>query len=225
MLGTFSLAARPSRAAPVTKPANEAPPPVWGPPCASFGSIEVEVPDLDLACADAFCSAPLTLRVRNGGATPIQVERARVRDPAGPGAVMLEWGEAGLLAPRAELVQRVSSHGEGLSEVEVVLRDGPLRVRFVCTVHITNSSMEAARAACKACNGTFGPQGISGRLGCNCRTRDGGKPCWGASECEAGCLASPSHHGSPGQCAASTSRFGCRTWVNDGGSTSRICVD
>ncbi len=216
------MATSPSRAGPVAK---DAIPVVSGPPCATFGSIELQIPDVDLACSERFCAAPLVIRVHNGGSTPVQVERARVRDPAGGGAVFLEWDERGLLGPDGELVRRVSTRGEGVSEVDVVLRDGPLRVRLTCTVHVKNSVMAAARASCKACNGTFGPQGILGRLGCNCRTHDGGKPCWGGSECEAGCLASPTRPGSPGQCAASTSHFGCHTWVNDGGGTTRMCAD
>lgn len=198
---------------------------VTGPPCATFGTIALQIPDVDLACGERFCLAPLVLRVHNGGSTPVKVERARIRDPSGPGETRIEWDDGGWLGPDADLVHRTLPTAEGVSEVDLVIRDGPLLVRLTCSVHIKNSVMHAARAACKACNGTFGPQGMLGNPGCSCRTHDAGKPCWGASECEAGCLATPARRGSPGQCAPTTTRFGCHTWVNDGGGTARMCID
>jgi hypothetical protein len=40
---------------------------------------------------------------------------------------------------------------------------------------------------CELCNGTWGPRGIIGAVGCVCPTLDGGKPCRSPRDCEHRC--------------------------------------
>src|SRR4051812_42519218 len=53
---------------------------------------------------------------------------------------------------------------------------------------ISKLAYEAAMAACTRCNGEWGPQGVVGRLGCNCRMTDVGRECRDGNECEGSCL-------------------------------------
>jgi hypothetical protein len=104
---------------------------------------------------------------------------------------------------------------------------------------------------CRRCNGTWGPRGIIGALGCVCPTIDGGKPCRRPSDCEHRCElpwsdavaagkidCRPDGHcdggGEPleGRCAPSFEIFGCRAWIvedqTDDGPRLRVrhvCVD
>jgi hypothetical protein len=101
---------------------------------------------------------------------------------------------------------------------------------------VRNSRREAAQAACKACDGTWGPMGLGGHIGCDCKTKDAGKTCYAPSECEGQCIgASPewmdkTHYREIGKCSPRTSPFGCQSRVEPGIHTgpfhrSTVCVD
>lgn len=93
---------------------------------------------------------------------------------------------------------------------------------------------KAGQEACLRCNGAWGPHGITGQVGCLCRTSDGGRPCTKASECEARCLipwdaalrlreaqwpvnqSPPVDLGvPPGACAEFRTSFGCHGWLEE----------
>lgn len=110
--------------------------------------------------------------------------------------------------------------------------------------------LDADRAACAACNGVWGPQGMLGIASCRCRTKDGGKPCTRPSDCEARCAipwetaigmrdvacdergCTPPGTTLSGTCEVFHEHFGCRGWIAEervGKSVVRrvysICVD
>jgi hypothetical protein len=81
--------------------------------------------------------------------------------------------------------------------------------------------------ACAACNGVWGVHGLADAPSCNCRTKDGGKPCRDGAECESACLADEKKFetvelGPPpkgfysGRCAEFQTSFGCFKFIPNG---------
>jgi len=79
--------------------------------------------------------------------------------------------------------------------------------------------------ACRACNGVFGPQGIDPNPRCVCRTKDGGKKCFGKEDCEADCIGDlgdkevkdpgPAPRGFwIGRCSEMRTTFGCHVFLS-----------
>ncbi len=62
-----------------------------------------------------------------------------------------------------------------------------LRVRSAPFV-LANPTRVAAKTACLAADGVFGPQGLGDRLACNPRTRDAGRVCRDGDLCEGLCI-------------------------------------
>jgi hypothetical protein len=108
---------------------------------------------------------------------------------------------------------------------------------------LLNRAYLAAEAACKACNGNWGPQGILQLEGCTCRARDGGKPCYDADDCAGECKYDHIQKlgnglgRNVGRCTAFVSNFGCITYIPRGeskkpprplaelGPSFRVCRD
>jgi hypothetical protein len=108
---------------------------------------------------------------------------------------------------------------------------------------LVNPAYLAAEAACKACHGNWGPQGILQREGCTCRARDGGKPCYDADDCEGECQYDHIQKlgnglgRNVGKCTTLVSDFGCITYIPQGeskksprplaelGPSARVCRD
>ena len=104
---------------------------------------------------------------------------------------------------------------------------------------------------CRACNGTWGPRGIIGALGCVCPTIDGGQPCRSPSDCEHRCeitiedalalgrveclpsgICADGKRLPQGSCSHTFDIFGCRAWIaeidtDDGRrlQVRHLCVD
>ena len=75
------------------------------------------------------------------------------------------------------------------------------------TIRVVNTARDAAIAACTACDGFWGAQGMARIEGCNCRTRDGGEPCDRDDDCEAGCIRRGDDE--PFRCATYAATYGC----------------
>ncbi|MEQ1505858.1 MAG: hypothetical protein ABMB14_26725 [Myxococcota bacterium] len=94
------------------------------------------------------------------------------------------------------------------------------------TVQVVNPAADASIAACRACGGEWGRQGMLQRYGCVCPTPDAGKPCAHADDCTVGCI---SRGGEPFRCAETDSPFGCFTILPDRGQADQSpqlrCVD
>jgi hypothetical protein len=80
---------------------------------------------------------------------------------------------------------------------------------------------------CHACNGTWGPHGLSQKESCLCRTRDFGKVCKDGLECEGECVAvdgqtEVTDPGPPargyflGKCSEFDMVYGCNKLLMDG---------
>jgi hypothetical protein len=102
------------------------------------------------------------------------------------------------------------------------------------------------KAACRACNGSWGAHGMAGTVDCICATRDAGRPCKSPLDCEAECMVDdpdryrdvrcgPSGCNGPepvGRCAKWVLDFGCHARIvempYDGGvvrEVQTICLD
>lgn len=105
-------------------------------------------------------------------------------------------------------------------------------------VRVSNPARDAAIAACEACDGVWGIQGLVYRDACNCRARDAGQECRDGDDCEGACKferwditspaepvrckgnkcsARPSGIGRPvGKCSDRVVLRSCHTLVRDG---------
>jgi hypothetical protein len=202
-----------------------------------------------LRCADGFrrCEGEIPVTIENCTGVELTVESlhlwandvvgeravggstSKPWPPIPPGmrvtrSVAVKWGatyEARLQAKSTKASYRLSS------------REGKL----------LNTAYLAAEAACKACHGNWGPQGILQLEGCTCRARDGGKPCYDADDCEGECEYDHIQKlgnglgRNVGKCTALVSDFGCITYIPQGdskksprplaelGPSARVCRD
>ncbi|TYB84508.1 hypothetical protein [Oceaniovalibus sp. ACAM 378] len=80
-------------------------------------------------------------------------------------------------------------------------------------------AIEREQAACTARGGRWGQGGIGGRFACYTDTRDGGRICRAAGDCEGLCLARSQ------SCAPVTPLFGCNEVLTQSGQAATICID
>jgi hypothetical protein len=97
---------------------------------------------------------------------------------------------------------------------------------------IDRDRQQAEEKACRAAGDEWGRFGVLAHLcgvySCVRRTRDGGKPCLGRSECEFLCVSRrelPLGSAVTGECAALATQFGCAVHVEGGKVVGRVCVD
>lgn len=89
----------------------------------------------------------------------------------------------------------------------------------------------SAAADCAARGGRMLPQGRMQSLQCVVSYADAGKRCTDSGDCQGACRiedaaqAPRAGAAAVGQCAATNSRFGCYTPVEDGKAGATICVD
>jgi|GEM_PF-2603030 hypothetical protein len=84
-------------------------------------------------------------------------------------------------------------------------------------------------AACDAEHGKWQRIGKAGFPACVHQSRDAGKACSDASECQFGCdagMQKPASSGPvTGKCAANDDHFGCHAWVEHGRIKESVCAD
>jgi hypothetical protein len=152
------------------------------------------------------------------------------------------------LAPHEQRTVEVALQGrEGPHRVQVRAGYAVLQQRNLLAmreIEVVDADRARALRVCRACRGTFGPQGIAQVEGCVCRTRDAGKSCHDADECEGDCIAeapevitrSPVPLGRPiGTCSENVGDLGCVALVPHGASSEpprplplplhRVCRD
>ncbi len=78
---------------------------------------------------------------------------------------------------------------------------------------------EKQRAACEKRGGTFAEGKPGGAFVCFNRTRDAGKACTAAKQCEGACLARSR------TCAPIKPLFGCNEVLSNSGAISTVCVN
>lgn len=84
---------------------------------------------------------------------------------------------------------------------------------------VGQASVDAARAACTKAGGTYTESGGARGLVCVHRTRDAGKLCTKASDCEGECLARS------GTCAPIKPLLGCQAILDNFGRAMTQCVN
>ncbi len=150
----------------------------------------VSVRDVAAGCQDdlRWCEATVPIEVRSCEREPVVIERVEISFPAG-GVMVLQLTEPRLAYGEVRR-QTVNLSRQGDYEVSVAYRWEKESTLHSASGHfrVTNPTRDAALAACEACQGQWGGWGMSGREGCNCRTKDGGKLCHDGDECEGACL-------------------------------------
>ena len=84
-------------------------------------------------------------------------------------------------------------------------------------------------AACEAEHGNWRRIGKAGYPACIHTSRDAGKACSDAADCQFGCDAGMQNPATSGQvvgkCSVNDDRFGCHAWVEHGHVKEALCVD
>lgn len=108
----------------------------------------------------------------------------------------------------------------------------------------TTTAPPTTEEGCRACNGVWGPQGITQTPRCLCRTKDAGKKCRGKDDCEGECIGDlgdreVTEPGPPprgfwiGRCSELRTTFGCHVFLPAKSATpvrldetpGQMCVD
>jgi len=183
---------------PAAAPPAAAPPDVAELMCAGVEAgpepaIRVRIEAAILECPEGRldrCHGESRFVVANCGAEPVRLQRLVFTRPGMPGGSMTVEPADGELVPRRSWTwtTQVFREASELLHVEVVDMHGvPIRVAEQPVV-VLNPTREAALAACKACNGTWGIQGLVYRDACNCAARDAGRECRDGDACEGRCV-------------------------------------
>lgn len=154
--------------------------------------IRVRVEHAILACEDGRldrCAGQTRHVVANCGDAPVLLRRLVFGDPGGKGrAMIVEPGEPRIEPRRSwAWTRKEFRESSDTLHVEVVELDGAPIVVAAQPVHVSNPARAAAMAACTACGGVWGIQGLRYHDGCNCRARDAGQPCHDGDACEGAC--------------------------------------
>jgi hypothetical protein len=196
----------------------------------------VEVPDAQAVCQedDSFrpgsCATSLEVLVHNCGVMDISVLGMKLHLK---NKVMLEWTTDDVVIPPGETWTRDGMSGpdagEYSMEVHLMLGESADAWEWV-DFKVINAQMSAAMQACDDCNGQWGPHGISGTVGCLCRTGDAGTACDDGKDCEGKCISTDGQF----ECSEFFSVFGCHSYLPYGWSEEThesptnapfICVD
>jgi hypothetical protein len=145
----------------------------------------------DLTCADSHrsCRGTLDIEVLNCTAASVTLDPIAVTRPGGNSGARAEYVPDSPLAPGSSFTfhPTVSQPG-GYAITVVVLAGDRTDVLPTIDLEIRNPALIRALAACTACNGRWGREGMLGLEGCNCRPKDAGKLCHDGDECEGVCL-------------------------------------
>ena len=175
-------------AAPVRTAKNEPP------PCQPGDAAVALLPvDADLTCNEQFqeCQGEITLTARNCTSefqmfTKVEFfengRRSQVLEfspalIAQPGGL---WREHLPVTETAEMEAVLYFHPPGVDAENSQSARGPVKV--------INRTLDKAKAACDACQGTWGKFGVNKYEACNCKTKDAGKVCNDGDECEGYCV-------------------------------------
>jgi hypothetical protein len=105
------------------------------------------------------------------------------------------------------------------------------------SVLVRNPAREQAIVACRACSGTWGPQGRLAHESCNCRSRNAGRRCTDGAQCDGVCVQTgvervtpprgcapgrtcrlnPPYYRAVGRCSPFVHAFGCNQRIPVGG--------
>ena len=222
--------------------------------CKSAGaSISIPAAGSALACKDGWhaCIAEIPVTIENCTGADLKIEDARLQQTSLVGEIhasldlgsLMRWStlEAGERVTRLAVVKTAGTY---LPRLRASSPDGRGFFTTGPEGAVENPAYEAARQACKACNGEWGVHGMLATEGCVCRSPDGGRPCHDGNECAAGCVfvrveKLPGGLGRRvGRCAEFVGGFGCVSLIDPGESklpprpfselvnpSTRICAD
>ena len=199
--------------------------------CPAAGTVRLRVPDVALTCQGAGfgdCRGDMIVEVTNCGAEVAEVLRldftavspasaARGRSP------LPSWSVD--FAPKTFVVapatsrsfrQRIDAEARLTASAEV-RSAGRTWLDGQAVARATIPKRDAAMAACRACRGDWGPEGMLQIEGCNCRTRDAGRVCRDGKECEAVCLYNHLERGRQvGKCSPFRTMWSCHDIIPAG---------
>jgi hypothetical protein len=162
--------------------------------------------DVDSAGTRSNCRVAIPITIVNASTAPVYVERLRRDDTTGELSLV---SPAPVLVPPGVLALTIWSHREHALAVVIrvraaVERDGAVAPGDIVdqvaapAILVTNPARDAARTACRACDGHFMPvpqapsdvalPGTDLGETCNCHTHDAGKACRDSDDCEGWCI-------------------------------------
>jgi len=226
---------------PEPAPAKQASP-VLPPGCEELGPVllSVEPALVSLTCADRFhdCTGRATLTVRSCAARAFEFQEVFFEPTPPLRSPVVSVGRMVRLEPGETWTMALDVDHAGVYELSlgpVVTSIGDPTISLgTTTLTVDNPAQEQAMTACRECNGDWGPRGIFGIEGCDCRTRDGGTPCDDGADCESQCI--ERGPGSGFRCSEFTTEWGCYAYLPEGWSKQRrrkgvgvappqVCVD
>jgi len=206
--------------------------------------------EYEVECKRGFdaCSRMFVIELRNCTSDPVGIHQVAVTfvdaDGKRHSRRLRDYGGRKQIA-----VGEVWQHKEELSDVGIyeyavtaLSPDGTDHIGRQ-TFTATNPALQKAKEDCRACNGYWGPLGLSLETGCLCRTNDAGKRCTDGDQCTGVCLydkdAKPVADEPPdvlvGRCSEREVVYGCFDYIPKGASKQavpaggaqpqRICVD
>ena len=155
--------------------------------CAGRHDVALRAADVAMTCRYGVtgCSGDADLVIVNCSREPVELAGVAF----GPKRAARSWEldrEAFVVPAGQQRVFRgwVSSAGPLAIKATLVGLAAPLRAR----VRVTNPAVDAAVAACRACRGVWGVDGMLPTLGCDCRAKDTGRASRFDGDCDRRCV-------------------------------------
>ena len=144
-----------------------------------------------LTCADEHrsCRGALSIEVLNCTAESVSLDPVAILRPGQRSEARVEYVPDSPIALGDSFAFHPTVYQRGgYSIAIVVLRGDRTEPLPTIEVEVEDPALDRALAACTACNGRWGREGMLQIEGCNCRPRDAGKICHDGDECEGACL-------------------------------------
>ncbi len=138
-------------------------------------------------------------------------ENQQTQTGSDPALFTLGQVDATTVRPKPRPTTQKPAAGLGASDAAALTSETPI------SEPIVQKSTE--RLACEKRGGTWGNAGSTKVQSCIIRTKDGGKQCRKAGDCDSACLARS------GTCAPVKPLFGCNEILQKDGSRVTLCID
>lgn len=144
-----------------------------------------------LVCKDEYrdCETEIKLLAKNCGKEFLEFWKLEMFEQ-GRKSLVLEFSPASIIPGGSGWQEHIPWTTAGDLEAVVYYRPpgGGSSDSARTEIKVRNVGLDAAKAACEQCKGTWGKYGVNHKEGCNCKTKDADKICHDGDECEGECL-------------------------------------